>query len=386
MKLPLRRLIFWAHLAIGCSAAVVVAIMAATGVLLAFEPQLVAWAERGVRSSPAGEGASPGLELALARAADTIGRPATAVTLAADPSAPLVVSFGQDRTVLVDASTGAVLAPGSNMRAAMRTVTAWHRWLGASGDQRELGGAVTGACNLAFLVLVVTGLYLWVPQAWTAAALRATTRFRRGLSGKARDFNWHNVFGLWAALPLLLVVASGVVISYDWAGDLVFRLAGSEPPARRSGGGSPGGARVEEPAAGYPLAGLDVLAAAARSRVDGWRTITARLADDPTAPVAFTILSGPRGRPDLRAQLTLARDGSVERWQPYEALDSGQKARSWLRWIHTGEAGGIPGQTVAGLAALASVLLAWTGVSLALRRLGSYLRRGRTRLSTRDSQ
>ena len=56
--------------------------------------------------------------------------------------------------------------------------------------------------------------------------MRPITWFRGGLSGKARDFNWHNVIGIWSAIPLAIVVAGAVPISYSWAGNLVYRLAG----------------------------------------------------------------------------------------------------------------------------------------------------------------
>ena len=42
--------------------------------------------------------------------------------------------------------------------------------------------------------------------------------------------------------------------------------------------------------------------------------------------------------------------------------------RRWVRFLHTGEALGLPGQTLAGLASAAAALLVWTGLSLALRR------------------
>jgi uncharacterized iron-regulated membrane protein len=94
-------------------------------------------------------------------------------------------------------------------RAFFRRVTELHRWVGAVGDRRELGKAVTGAANLAFLFLVVSGAYLWWPRSWTRSAVRNVALLRGGLRGKARDFNWHNVVGLWSAIPLFVVVLSG---------------------------------------------------------------------------------------------------------------------------------------------------------------------------------
>ena len=67
-------------------------------------------------------------------------------------------------------------------------------------------------------------------------------------AGKARDFNRHNVIGFWGAIPLFLIVLSGVVISYPWASDLVYSLAGENPPPPHGGG--PGGGGPGGPGAG----------------------------------------------------------------------------------------------------------------------------------------
>jgi uncharacterized iron-regulated membrane protein len=58
----------------------------------------------------------------------------------------------------------------------------------------------------------------------------------------------------------------------------------------------------------------------------------------------------------------------------YAGQEAGQQARAWLRWIHTGEAGGIAGQLVAMLASAAAVVLVYTGLALALRRFARLLR------------
>jgi uncharacterized iron-regulated membrane protein len=44
-----------------------------------------------------------------------------------------------------------------------------------------------------------------------------------------------------------------------------------------------------------------------------------------------------------------------------------------VRFLHTGEALGIVGQTIAGLVSFTSVLMVWTGIALAWRRLVSPL-------------
>jgi uncharacterized iron-regulated membrane protein len=271
------------------------------------------------------------------------------------------------------------------VRSFFRTVTDWHRWLGASGESRAAARAVTGASNLLFLFIVTSGFYLWWPRSWTRNSLRAVTWFRRTQGGRARDFNWHNVVGLWSALPLFVVVLSAVVISYAWASNLVYRLAGEEPPAQQQRPGPPaGGGQQQGAAASVPLEGLDALLSRAEGQVEGWRSITLQLPTKPDAPVTFAIDRGNGGQPQLRSQLTLARaTGEVVRWEQYSNNTLGRRVRSWLRFAHTGEVYGLLGQTVAALASAGGALLVYTGLSLALRRLFAWLSRRRALAAAR---
>jgi uncharacterized iron-regulated membrane protein len=346
--------------------------MSATGMLLMYERQITEWADRadwGHRSAPPSPGAARlPIETLVAKALEHDSRATpSSITLQADPAAPAAVGLGRGRSVYINPYTGQILGEGSKtVRTLFRKVTDWHRWLGAQDEQRDAARAVTGACNLGFLFLVLSGVYLWVPRIWTRRQFRNVLWFRRGLSSKARDFNWHNVLGAWVAIPLVFVVASGVVISYPWAGNLVYRLSGEKPPERQ---GPPGGERRGDPEGAVSFDGIDRFWVLAERQVPGWQSIALRLPSAADAPLAFTIYQGGRGRPDLRAQLTVDRQsGEILRWEPYSSQSRGQKTRAWLRWIHTGEAGGVLGQTIAGIASACATVLVWTGLSLAWRR------------------
>lgn len=366
----IRSVVFWLHLAAGLLAGVVVFIMSVTGTLLMYERQITEWADRGLRVAPPSPGAARlPVETLAARVLETQpGKTPSVVTVQSDPAAPAAVSLGRELTVYLNPYTGDVLGEGSRkLRGFFRGLTDWHRWLGADGESRAAARAVTGAANLIFLVLVVSGIYLWLPKVWTRRQVRSVAWFRRGLTGKARDFNWHNVIGLWAWVPLFLVVLTGVVMSYPWANALLFRLAGDKPPQERSEGSR--GPREGEEKKEVKLDGLNGLWAVAERQVPGWQSITLRLPPADDEPVTFTILSGQRGRPDLRAQLTLDRgNAEVVRWEPFASQGPGRRLRSWARWVHTGEAGGVIGQTVAGIAAAGAVVLVWTGWAMAWRR------------------
>ena len=381
-----RKVIFWCHLTIGTIAGIVIFIMSVTGVLLAFEKQITRWADtRGYKVAQTSTDAQRlSVEALLAKLRETQAAAPASVTMYDDKSSPVTIGFAGGRNLFVNPYTGEVFGEGAtNVRSFFRTVTDVHRWLGAQGDNRAVARAVTGACNLGFLFIVASGFYLWWPSKLTRTQFRNVLWFRRRLSNKARDFNWHNVIGFWSVAPLFIVVLSAVVISYTWASNLVYRVAGEAPPAPAQRGAP---ANPNQQAAAPSLEGIDRLWSRAEQQVEGWKSISMQLPNSQNAPVTFTIDSGTGGQPQKRAQLTLNRTtGEVVRWEPFSSYTTGRRMRSWLRFAHTGEVGGFIGQTIAALASLGGAFLVFTGLSLAWRRFRSWLGRRRTRSSLAEA-
>jgi uncharacterized iron-regulated membrane protein len=379
--MKLRTLIFWPHLIAGIIAGVVILVMSVTGVILTYERQLVAWSDSHYRSVPAPGATRLPVEALLQTIREQhADLTPTAVTFAAEADAPATVTVPQ-RTLYFDAYSGRLLGEGGRgMRRFMSETRAWHRWLAVEGEGRPVARFITGWSNFIFLFIVVSGFYLWFPRRWTWAQVRSVVLFNPKATGKARDFNWHNVIGVWSAVPLFIVVLSAFPISFPWANALVYRVVGEEPAAARGreGGaarGREGGARREERAA-PSLDGLNGLWTRAEQHVDGWRTINVRVPESNRAPVVFAIDKGDGGQPQLRSTLTLDRaSGAVVSYEAFENQSLGRRLRSISRFAHTGEVLGIPGQTIAGLATAGSVVLVWTGLTLAWRRWRAWVKR-----------
>jgi uncharacterized iron-regulated membrane protein len=97
--------------------------------------------------------------------------------------------------------------------------------------------------------------------------------------------------------------------------------------------------------------------------------MTARLGSSPATPISFNVERGTVGQPHRKLQFTVDRSSlEILSRETYESYNLGRKARLWIRWIHTGEAGGLLGQGVAMIASAGGAVLVWTGLSLALRR------------------
>ena len=368
---PLRSCIFWLHLAGGVAAGLVILVMSATGAALALKPQILNRIDHDVRF--VAPQTTPRLPASQLIAAARVLRPSAApasLALDRDPASAAAVSFGRDATVYVNPYTGKALGEGSPVaQQFFRSVENWHRWLAVDGGNRATARMMTGAANVIFLGLAISGLFLCWPHTWLPRHMKAILFFRRTSTGRARDFNWHNVIGFWCAPVIIILAGTGVVMSYPWANRLLYQVAGTPlaPAAERGGRGRDGG----EGARAVTLPdNLDELWARAEQQMPAWRTITMRLPDRRSAPVSFTLTDARSWNAFARSQLTLnASSGDVARWEPYDQTTRGQKWRGWVRFGHTGELGGITGQTLAGAASLGGVMLVWTGLALALRRL-----------------
>jgi uncharacterized iron-regulated membrane protein len=380
-----RSCLFWAHLGSGVLAGLVILMMSVTGVLLTYERQLIAWSDRA---------ALPGIEIReerasvqalLASATKHAGTASpSALTFARAPGQAVSVALGRAGVLYLDPYTAELLGKGNQgSRAFFGFVTRLHRWFALEGASRDTARAITGASNLLFAFIVMSGMYLWLPRFYRWTQLRMRLLFRRdNRTSKERDFNWHHVCGFWCCLPLLLVILSATVFSYPWASNLVYRVWGEEPPVR---GGPPRADTGSTEFTGQPSArSLDRMLALAMAQDASWNTLSLRLPAGQGDEVSFLLDRGDGGQPQLQSTLVLeAATGAVTRHEVFSDLSPGRRTRSIIRRLHTGEVFGLPGQTVAGLASLAAVVLVWTGLALAWRRLVQpLLRSGRIQPST----
>lgn len=407
MRLTFHRLIFWAHLSAGLIAGLVILSMAVSGLLIAYEVQFMDWANRDLRISPPADNTGRlGIESLLTRAQEIrSGQPPSAITWKADPAAPITLTFGRDGIHYLNAYTGKDLGHGAKVwHDFFHAATDWHRFLTQTGLERSVGKAITGAGTLLFGILLVSGIYLWWPRHWRLPNLCAALLFNPKLRGRARDWNWHNVIGFWSSFPMLLIILSGLIMSYGWANNLLFRLTGNEPPPPRSASPSIAAApntgealqapprgnrpRIESPALPLPvLTGLDDLVTQVQQTHPNWCSISLRMPQVPGGPFPLMVDRGGRGQPHLRTMLNLdlGKQAILSNPDDFQQQNLGRRLRMYVRFLHTGELFGFLGQTIATLCTLAAILLVWTGFALAWRRFFARRRSGSSSLPPQRS-
>ena len=386
----IRKTFFWLHLSFGVAAGFFIFIMAASGVVLAFQRQAIDFVDRDLRTvSVPNDAQRRSLDelLESVRGAG-MGEP-TAIAVRNQAQAATQFSIERNKTVYVDPYSGVVLGTSSAVaHNFFFEIERLHRALGAPLGSKNFGHWLTAISNLLFGALIALGLILWLPRTWNWRTLRGSIAFRRGLRARAREWNWHNVLGIWCALPLFVIVVTGVVMSFDWANTLLFRLTGSPPPASRAEGGErrPHG-RVASSTGRSPSEHTDYehLFAILKSLNADWRTITLSLPLEGAGAVTATIDTGTGGQPQKRNQYILEpASGAVLKAITFADGSLGQRLRAFVRFGHTGEWGGWPGQSIAAVSSLGACVLVYTGLSLAIRRLIGTVRPRRRMVSPRE--
>jgi uncharacterized iron-regulated membrane protein len=373
-----RTIVFWLHLVLGCVAGLVILFMSVTGILLAFASQISAKADAPAalkeKSGPAVLAPLDSFLVVLNQNGQ--GVPSQLV-LHNRANLPVEARFGRERTLYLSPSTAEIIGqPSAAAHRFFSAIMLFHRSLGL-GMRNAFGRGLTGAATLAFLFLIISGVYLWVPKILSFASLKSRLLFRTGLQGRAREWNWHSVIGIWTMAPLFVIALTGVIMAYPWASNLLYKAAGAQPPMRQGRGAHGRGpnrfaSMVLPAAAPLQARSLDELAQVAKQQVPDWKSITIEVPQPQDQTLHVSIDRSLGGQPEKVSQLVLHRpSGRILAVKNFSDQDMGSKLRAWTYSLHTGKEFGVIGQLIAALACLGAVFLVWTGLSLAVRRARS---------------
>jgi uncharacterized iron-regulated membrane protein len=326
--------------------------MALTGALIAFQSELTAWFENDVRVASTGVPRLSVSEL-IRRATSALGSDVktNSVQFERSPTAPAVL--GADvRFWLLDPYDGRVLRP-SAIRGFFLVAEEVHWSIGlVLLGMRGIGTALAGLVTIGILLLSLTGPWLWCPQKPTSAELRKRLGFSGSLRSATRSFAWHHIVGIWCMPVILATSVTGILLHYQGARDGVGALLGNTPDAQVA---LDADSAVREAIANAP----------------DWSALRLWWSDDGAMTLRVRFAGG--GRPTQWAELESGapepvglRRVTLRRYQDGRA---GDKVLGWARWVHTGQAFGHLGQAIWGLAVLGILVLAWTGLAMALSRI-----------------
>ncbi len=221
----------------------------------------------------------------------------------------------------------------------------------------EVGHLIVGIATLIVTVMLITGMVLWWPK--NKAALRQRVTVKWNAKWRRINYDIHNVGGFYSMLIVLLLAVTGLVWTFDWWTNGIYRLLGTDPK--------------EVFAAPPPVRWLAETADDALERVlqDGmsrranWTTLFCNLPrGTEKSPGEFSIFlryDDNNGWDESDGYYYHAQTGALHRTRTHDEKLLGEKWRNSNYAIHVGSLYGLPTKIVASLAALFLASLPVTG-------------------------
>lgn len=341
------------HLWVGLVAGAFIAMMALTGMIIVFRPNLESSVAPRTRS---GETSASLAAMEQSFAANYPGARITRVTIPETPPGLLLVQAeteGRDHVQLYfDAASGQDLGPKKPL--------SWLDWITDLHQNLlmgKTGRAITGVSGFALLFVALTGIMNWFagPRNWN----RGPAIPQKG-PWRSMNYELHRWAGLWANLLLLTVSFTGIVLAYPDTFQRVVGLAAGEPQRSREER-----IRAADRKSGKRTLLLDDYVRAAAAAIPGGIVRELKIPKSGREEVSVQLWTPGDIRPKGDSVVLLSRASaavlSVDRWS-HAPLS--KRLVALANAIHKTELGGLPVKLVWSMLGIIPVFLFLSGFQI----------------------
>ena len=355
----MRSLILKVHLCLGLVAASFLLILSVTGTVMAFEHDIERWIDPGLWHASVGQQLVN--EDRLVAIAETKFRPArvSAIQIAARQDVVHVMRMSDGAAAYIDQWNGTVTGRTTG-------TTKTQEWIGylhqlhlrllptprATPALAPSGKLIVSVAGLMLCLLVPTGLTLW----WRARRVS----IRVGDSAFRIAFDAHHAVGLYTCVFLFVAALTGVMVGFDAAEQLFYRVTKSEQPKRPK-------PPLASDANGRQAISVERAIAVGRGAAPGGEVIQVQIPENSRAVFAVFLRSPREVAVDSPIPIIVYVDpynASVIRVQDLLTESPGYRLVRLNRAIHTGDLWGGAGHVVMSLSSLALGVMVITGLSI----------------------
>nr|WP_084406843.1 PepSY-associated TM helix domain-containing protein [Pedobacter panaciterrae] len=359
LRKRLGKVISFLHLWLGLATGIILIVVALTGCILSFEDELTPiFYSHEQKVEPTEVRLSADSLVSIAKSVYP-EKKIFRIYIPAEKDKSVKTTFGTKKKgydfVYLNQYTGKVLSTGKENNRFFQVVLNLHRFLLAG----TIGKTITGiSCAITFF-MVLSGLYLWWPG--NKKALKQRLKVKTDGSNKRLNWDLHAVPGFYAMIFLFIITLTGLIWSFKWVEDLMFKITDgrkekTEIVKEKSGDGK---------------------------KQSGIYETVVKVTNDyyPNPGQIMITFPDKKGKPfivskeDLKAtfytvnQLYLdSRNAEIIKATPFSSLSLGTKLRKLNKPIHTGSIMGLPTKTISFLTALITASLPITGFMIWLGR------------------
>lgn len=222
----------------------------------------------------------------------------------------------------------------------------------------DVGHYIVGFATLIIVIMVVTGIVLWWPKNKAAFKQRIWFRWKDTTRWKRKNYDLHNIGGIYSFFFIIIFALTGLVWTFDWWEDSIYRMLGSDP--KKVFPKPP----VPEPAGDARNNTLDLVLADATKRIAGWESIGVSLpGKKPGHAIAVYVkyTSGRSGWNESDNYYYHPRTAAMYHTTTHDQKTLAAKWRNSNYPIHVGSIYGLPTKLLATFIALFCASLPVTG-------------------------
>ncbi|HEY6143982.1 MAG TPA: PepSY-associated TM helix domain-containing protein [Flavobacterium sp.] len=229
MKNNFKKAIGKIHLWLGLSSGIIVFIIAITGCLYAFQEEIQNYTEeyRFVEKQDK-PFLLPSQLIPIARK-ELPNKSLHAIEYNGPEEAAEAIFFHYEPTyyytVYLNPYTGEVLKNVNMDEGFFRFILDGHYYLWLPHD---IGQVVVASATLIFLILLLSGLYLWYPRNKNANKQRFKFNWKKSTKWKRKNYDLHNITGFYVLLIALIFAITGLVWGFQWFGYSYYKAIGGE--------------------------------------------------------------------------------------------------------------------------------------------------------------
>jgi len=220
----------------------------------------------------------------------------------------------------------------------------------------EIGQPIVGTATLFFVILLVTGLYLWWPKNKKSRRVRFWFRWKKDTGRKRKNYDLHNILGFYSFSIALILGLTGLIWAFSWFDQsvqgLLNKIGNTAPKQER-------GLPVHETIRDVGLDVYEQVLQEVQHKYPKAQGYYFYFPQKENAPLNVYISFGKRYSSIVRQYH--AADGKLLNILDFSDKDNGQKMRALNYDIHLGSILGIPGKILVFLASLVSASLPITG-------------------------
>lgn len=234
-ELPMKRFFKQIHLWLSIPAGIIITIICLTGAILVFEDELNPLFTPKLSYVESNNVTPLPMNVLLTKAnAQLRGDSLSSIQMFKDKDRAWLGSIAGKRktTAYINPYSGDVLGVQEYSHTFFGQIMKLHRWL--MDDSRTVGKAIVGISTIFMVFILISGLAIWLPKKWKN---RANYTIKTDANTKRLFYDLHRILGLYAVLFLLLMALTGLMWSYDWYRDGVYRMLGEANSINAEGRG-----------------------------------------------------------------------------------------------------------------------------------------------------